>query len=81
VDAERIYAQDVNVFLRPLEFITGEGLAATFNCSVSNADGLLWRVDNINTPRQQINCAGNYRSDNNERKSQFPVANYYTSDF
>ena len=55
---QRRYAQDVRVFLRPLEFIAGEGLAATFNCSVSNADGLLWRVDNIILPDNRLTVRG-----------------------
>ena len=55
---QRGYAQDVSVSLTPLEFNVGEGLAATFNCSASNADGLLWRVDNIILPDNRLTARG-----------------------
>ena len=54
----RGYAQDVRVFLRPLKFNAVEGRAATFNCSVSNADGLLWRVDTIVLPDVRLTGRG-----------------------
>ena len=54
----RGYAQDVSVFLRPLNFNAVEGQAATFNCSVSNVDGLLWRVDTIVLPDVRLTGRG-----------------------
>jgi len=54
----RGYAQDVTVFLTPLEFNAFEGQAVTFSCSVSNADGLLWRVDNIILPDNRLTARG-----------------------
>jgi len=65
----RGYTQDVSVFLRPLEFNAVEGQAVTFSCSVSNVDGLLWRVDAIVLPDVRLTVRGIAGSDNNERKS------------
>ena len=73
----RGYAQDVRVFLTPLEFNAGEGLSATFSCSVSNAAGLLWRVDNIILPDNRLTARGitgpNTTSTNENRNFQSQI--------
>ena len=52
----RGYAQDVS--LMPLELNAIEGQAATFSCSVSNAAGLLWRVDAVVLPDERLTVRG-----------------------
>ena len=45
--AQRGCAQNLSAVLTPLAFNASQGSVTTFYCSVTGADSLLWRVDNI----------------------------------